>query len=192
MRLQGLLDVACAIVHPRGSTRGDIDMEPSSDRRSANLLRRTMRLLAACSMLASVWLPNTLAAAAPEDEVRAAFQDFVAAQNSHDIKALRSLLWESADFLWISRGTPVWGQEAALKRFAALYEGTWRLDPDLAGLKIMMLADGVAALHVPIVFSTGVSGQPPQQMKFLMNQVVLRTASGWKVSSILPILVPPP
>ena len=62
-------------------------------------------------------------AAAPADEVRATFDSFVAAQNSHDTKAVQALLSESSDFLWITRGTAVWGADAALKRFATLYEG---------------------------------------------------------------------
>ena len=96
----------------------------------------------------------------------------------------------SPDFLWITRGMPVWGHDAALKRFTALYEGTWRLDPDISGLKIMMLGDGMAQIYVPITFAIGAPGQAAQQIKFLMNQVLVKTPAGWKVSSILPIPAP--
>jgi len=89
-------------------------------------------------------------AAAPEDEVRAAFERFVAAQNEHDAKAVESLLLDSPNFLWITRGTPVWGADAAMKRFATLYQGTWRLDPDAASLKVMMLSwERADRLHPP-------------------------------------------
>ncbi len=78
-----------------------------------------------------MWLCQAVpAAAGPEDEVRAAFEQFVTAQNAHDIKAVESTLLAEPNFLWITRGTAIWGQEAALKRFATLYAGTWRLDPD--------------------------------------------------------------
>jgi hypothetical protein len=80
-----------------------------------------------------VYLMIGAAVAAPEGEVRAAFDRFVAAQNAHDIKEVESLLLSSADSLWITRGAPVWGSDAAIKRFAALYEGTWRLDPETPG-----------------------------------------------------------
>ena len=109
-------------------------------------------------------------AAAPEDEVRATFDRFVAAQNDHDAKAVEALLLDSPNFLWITRGTPVWGADAAMKRFATLYQGTWRLDPEAASLKVMMLGDGVAQLYVPIVFTIGPSGQSAQPTRFLMNQ----------------------
>jgi len=127
------------------------------------------------------------ATAAPEDEIRATFDRFVAAQNAHDIKAVETLLWAAPSFLWITRGTPIWGQEAALKRFAALYEGTWRLDPDPSGVKITMIGEGAAQIYAPILFTISPAGQPPQQTRFLMNQVLVRTPGGWRVSSILPI-----
>jgi hypothetical protein len=100
------------------------------------------------------------AAAAPEDEVRATFERFVSAQNAHDVKALESLLLVSPNFLWITRGTPIWGQDVALKRFAALYAGTWRLDPEFSELKVMMIDDRVAQIYVPIIFTIAAAGQP--------------------------------
>jgi ketosteroid isomerase-like protein len=115
------------------------------------------------------------AAAATEDEVRATFDRFVAAQNAHDIQAVESLLLGSPNFLWITRGTPVWGADAALKRFAALYEGTWRLEPDTSGLKIVMIGDAAAQIYVPIVFTIGAPGQRAQPVRFLFNQVLVKT-----------------
>jgi hypothetical protein len=146
------------------------------------------RRLIVCVALILISLMS--AVAAPADEVRATFDRFVAAQNAHDIKAVEQLLLGSPDFLWITRGTPVWGPDAAIKRFAALYEGTWRLDPEPSSLKITMIGDGVAEVYVPIMFTIGAPGQPPLQTKFLMNQVLVKTQSGWRVSSILPIPVP--
>jgi ketosteroid isomerase-like protein len=146
----------------------------------------------ACTTMLLVSLLIKPAVAVPEDEVRSTFDRFVAAQNAHDIKAVESLLLGSPDFLWITRGAPVWGQDAALNRFASLYEGTWRLDPELTSLKVIMVGEGVAQVYVPITFTIGPAGQPPQQAKFLMNQVLIKTQSGWRVSSILPIPVPAP
>jgi|SRR5947209_1567574 len=126
-------------------------------------------------------------AARSEDETRALFDQFVTAQNAHDIKAVEGLLLASPDFLWITRGTAVWGSETALQRFAALYQGTWHLDPEPATLKIVMLGDAAAQIYVPIAFAIGAAGQPAQQPKFLMNLVLVKTSAGWKISSILPI-----
>jgi ketosteroid isomerase-like protein len=146
--------------------------------------------LIACMTLMLLSLTIKPAVAAPEDEVRATFDRFVAAQNAHDIKAVESLLSSSPNFLWITRGTPIWGRDAALKRFTALYDATWHLDPEPSGLKITMIDEAVAQIYVPIIFTTGAAGQPPQQMRFLMNQMLVKTPDGWKVSSILPIPAP--
>lgn len=148
------------------------------------------RALAASIMFAAGSLGSFPARAASEEEVRTTFANFVTAQNAHDVKAVQALLWPSPDFLWITRGTAVWGVEAALRRFTTLYQGTWRLDPENAGLKIVMLSDSAAQLYIPVTFAIGAAGQPAQQTKFLMNQVLVKTTSGWKVSSILPIPAP--
>ena len=132
-------------------------------------------------------LPFGATMAAPTDEVRAAFERFVAAQDAHDEKAVASLLLDSPDFLWITRGTAVWGPEAAMKRFAALYQGTWQLEPLPSELKVMIIDDSVVQLFVPITFTIGGAGQSAQTTRFLMNLVLRKTADGWKVSSILPI-----
>jgi hypothetical protein len=156
----------------------------------SNAWTRAAKNLMAGLMLMLVFATITPAVAGSEDEVRATFDRFVVAQNAHDIKAVESLLLGSPDFLWITRGTPIWGPDAAIKRFAALYEGTWRLDPESSSLKITTIGEGVAQIFVPIVFTIGPPGQPPQQTKFLMNQVLVKTPNGWRVSSILPIPAP--
>ena len=129
--------------------------------------------------------------AAPEDEVRAGFERFVVAQNAHDSAAVRELLLDSPAFLWITRGNPIWGREAAMKRFEALYQGTWKLAPDISGMKIALLSKTTAQLYVPIMFTIGPPGQPAPDTPFLMNQTWIMTGSGWRIATILPIPVPP-
>src|SRR6266478_920788 len=124
-----------------------------------------------------------VARAGSEDEVKALFAKFVAAQNAHDLKAVGELLQDSPQFLWITRGIPIWGREAALKRFEALYQdqGIWSLDPKIDELRIIELQPDVVQLYVPITFMISPAGQTAQPTRFLMNQVVVKTADGWKV-----------
>ncbi len=130
------------------------------------------------------------AQAGAEDEVKTQFSKFVAAQNAHDLKAVGDMLLDSPQFLWITRGAPIWGREAALKRFEALYQGTWSLDPKTDELKVFELQPGVAQLYVPITFMIAPAGQTAQPTRFLMNQILVKTPEGWKISSVLPIPVP--
>jgi len=130
--------------------------------------------------------------AGSEDEVKATFARFVAAQNAHDLKEVGALLQDSAQFLWITRGSPVWGRDAAIKRFEGFYQGTWSLDPKMDELKVIELQPGIAQLYVPITFMIAPAGQTAQPTRFLMNQVLVKTGSGWKITSILPIPAPQP
>ncbi len=116
--------------------------------------------------------------AGTEDEVKAQFSKFVAAQNARDLKAVSDLLLDSPQFLWITRGAPIWGREAALKRFEALYQGTWSLDPKTDELKVFEVQPGVAQLYVPITFMIAPAGQTAQPTRFLMNQVLVKTPEG--------------
>jgi hypothetical protein len=156
----------------------------------SQVLRISRRMLSFVAFLLFSLSANA-AFAAPEDDVHATFDLFISAQNAHDIKRVESVLLNSPNFLWITRGTAVWGSESALRRFTALYEGTWRLEPDASSLKITMLGDNAAQIYVPIMFTIGAVGQTAQATRFLMNQVLVKTATGWKVSSILPIPAPP-
>jgi len=109
------------------------------------------------------------ARAGSEDEVRALFAKFVAAQNAHDIKAVSELLQDSPNFLWITRGAPIWGRDAALKRFEALYQGTWSLDPKSDELRITELQPNVLQLYVPVTFMIGPAGQNCAADTFLIE-----------------------
>ncbi len=147
---------------------------------------RRLALLA----LAAASLVGMPVRAAPDDEVRAAFDRFVAAQNAHDPAAVRALLADSPTFLWITRGNVVWGRDAAIKRFEANYAGTWKLAPKMGELKVMLLNESAAQLFVPILFTTGPAGQPAQDSWSFINQTLVKTSDGWKVMSILPIPAP--
>jgi ketosteroid isomerase-like protein len=148
------------------------------------------------TILATRFVALTLSAgtafAGVDDEVRATFDRFVAAQNAHDVSSVRNLLLDSPDFLWVTRGAPIWGRDAALKRFEALYQGTWKLSPDTSNLKVVALNNTTAQLFVPIIYNIGPAGQPAPDAPFLMNQTLVKTGAGWRIANILPVPVPPP
>ena len=153
-------------------------------------MRCTSRLATATLMVMT--LAGAARASSEEDEIKALFTKFVEAQNAHDLKVVGNLLQDSPNFLWITRGTPIWGRDAALRRFEALYQGTWSLDAKTDELRVIELQPGVAQIYVPIIFMIAPAGQTALSARFLMNQVVVKTADGCKVASILPILAPQP
>ena len=81
---------------------------------------------------------------------------------------------------------------AALKRFSALYEGTWQLAPEAGALRVLVFGESAAQVFAPIVFTIGAPGQAPQTTRFLMNQLLVKTSGGWKIANLLPIPAPAP
>ena len=133
---------------------------------------------------------GSVASAGASDDVTATFNRFVAAQNAHDLKAVSDLLWDSPDFLWVTRGTPIFGRDAALKRFETVYAGSWSLAPLSGDLRVTFVTPTTAEVYVPIDFTIGPPGAAPTVTRFLMNQTLVMTAKGWVIASILPIPVP--
>jgi ketosteroid isomerase-like protein len=154
------------------------------------MFKRSIAFLFVGLLLTGVHFVTPSGRADPTEEARTLFEQFVAAQNAHDLDAVGQLLLDSKDFIWITRGTAIWGRDAALQRFKALYQGTWRLEPTTAELKVVHLGNDAVHLYVPVTFMIASAGQTAQPSKFLMNQILVRTAQGWKIASILPILVP--
>ena len=128
-----------------------------------------------------------VSAAGSEAEARAFFTKFVAAQNAHNAADVKSMLWDSPGMLWFSRGVETRGRDAVATRFKEYYEGTWHLEPDMSQFRAAAISDDVVQILVPIVFTRGLPGKPPQDNVFLISQTLIRDASGWHIASILPI-----
>jgi hypothetical protein len=124
---------------------------------------------------------------ADEGEARAFFAKFVAAQNAHNVSDVKAMLWNSADVLWFGRGVETRGPDAVADRFAEYYQGTWHLEPDMSQFRATAISNDVTQILVPIVFTRGLPGKPPQDNTFLISQTFVRDANGWYVASILPI-----
>jgi hypothetical protein len=128
------------------------------------------------------------ASAEPNDvEVRALFTKFVAAQNAHDLSEVTSMLWNSPDMLFFSRGTEARGVEAAADRFKEYYKGTWHLQPDMSEFHAAAISPDVVQIIVPIMFTRGLPGTQPQSNTFLISQTFVRDTQGWHIASILPV-----
>jgi hypothetical protein len=126
-------------------------------------------------------------ASADEAAARAFFTKFVAAQNAHNADDVKSMLWNSPSMLWFSRGVETRGRDAVAARFKEYYEGTWHLEPDMSQFHVATISEDVMQILVPIVFTRGLPGKPPQDNAFLISQTFVRDADGWHIASILPI-----
>ena len=129
-------------------------------------------------------------AATLEDEVRAVFDKYIATQNAHDLKSMRTILADSPDLLWISRGKPIWGREAALKSLEERYKGTWHIDVDKKELRIISVSRRVAQVYALTQLTVGDPGVDPSKTRLYINLVMVKKPEGWQIVSILPIIVP--
>jgi hypothetical protein len=133
-------------------------------------------------------------------ELRDLYKTLIDAENGHDLSAVKSMLLASPDSLFISRIEPVengnwgayWGTSSIMKHFAALYSGTFRIDPNYAEEKEVGLSPDVAETYVPVTITSGYGGQAPVGRHFLMVLDWVRTANGWRVVTDIPMPIPPP
>src|SRR5216117_1515230 len=139
------------------------------------------------AVLAAIGTPAQ--AATMEDEVRAVFDKYIAVQNAHDLKSMRSLLADSPDLLWISRGKAIWGREAALKSLEERYKGTWRIDFDRKEVRVISVSRRVAQIYAPTQLTVGDPGVEPARNRVYINLMMVKKPEGWQIVSILPILV---
>ena len=137
--------------------------------------------------VAAVTSGGHASAAANETEARALFAKFVAAQNAHNADDVKAMLWNSPSMLLFARGVETRGPESVAARFKEYYEGTWHLEPDMAQFRVAAISSDVLQILVPIVFTRGLPGNPPQDNAFLISQTFVRDATDWYVASILPI-----
>jgi len=147
-------------------------------------------LLASGFAVAAMFLASAQAATM-EEEVRAVFDRYVAIQNAHDLKSMRNLLVDSPDFLWVTRGKPIWGREAALKDLEERYKGTWHIEFDRKELRVISVSRRVAQVHATTQLTVGDPGAQPAKTRAYINVVMVKKPEGWQIASILPILVPP-
>jgi len=154
----------------------------------ANFLNPVRSVVAALCFITMTIASGGQASAAPsEAEARAFFAKFVAAQNAHNASDVKAMLWNSPQMLWFSRNVETRGSEAVADRFKEYYEGTWHLEPDMSQFHAAVISNDVMQILVPVVFTRGLPGAPPQNNTFLICQTFVHDGTSWHVASILPI-----
>jgi len=124
------------------------------------------------------------ACADPQQDIRDLYTAFVTAQNAHDIDAVRPLLSDRPDFLWISDGRPVWGREAMLERMAEFQNAeVWRVEPDYGASQVILLDEDTAVFHLPLLLVLGTKADPAR-LKWLVEVICQKEAAGWRIAGL--------
>lgn len=113
------------------------------------------------------------------------YRQFYTAQNRRDIPAVREMLIDSPDFLWVSDGKAFWGRETMLARMSAYQKAdVWVVQPDFERARLVDIAPGAACLFQPLNLTLGPQ-QSPHKIAFLVNILFRQTAQGWKIAALL-------
>lgn len=135
-------------------------------------------VLAASTLVPPAW-------AGVENEVLDHYRSFAEAQNRRDLDAVRGLLSERQEFLWISDGKAFWGRDAMIARMRGFQEAeVWRVEPEYASARVVKVGSDAAYLHIPLVLVLG-SKDNPARLKWLVEVLCERSGGGWKILGLL-------
>ncbi len=166
---------------------------------------RLMPKCVALSALAFVALSSVVTAeagplsAATLDDINKSYKTLIEAENRHDLVAVREMMWESPDALFVAKTATAaegnwagfWGTEVVLKHFQDLYQGTFVMAPDYARVKTVGLTSEVAETYAPLDISVGYAGQTPVPKPFLMIVTWVHGSGGWKMAADIALPIPP-
>ena len=130
-----------------------------------------------------------------EQEIRSIYKNLIEAENRHDLSAVRELVWNSPSTLFVAKA-PVgwhgyWGIEDVMQHLHDMYQQPFRIDPVYQEEKVVFLTQEIAEAYVPVRISVAYGGQNPAPKPFVMVLVWIHTPAGWKMTTDIPIPVPP-
>jgi hypothetical protein len=137
--------------------------------------------------------------AATLDELRGLYKQLIDAENDHDLKAVRRLVWTSSSTLFVAKTKTAaegnwagfWGTDTVMQHFHDLYRGPFHIDPDYSKEKVVGLTRDVAETYVPVKITVAYAGQTPVPKPFLMILSWIRTPDGWRMATDIALPVPP-
>ncbi len=132
-------------------------------------------------------------------EVKTLYGQLVAAENRHDLKAVRPMVWDSPSTLFVAKTKTAaegnwagfWGTDRVTEHFHDLYQGPFRIEPDYSREKVVGLTHDVAETYVPVRITVAYAGQTPVPKPFLMILEWIRTPAGWKMATDIALPIPP-
>ncbi len=134
---------------------------------------------------------QVIASPANEAVVRRAYKDLIDAENRHDLAALRALVWNSGETLFVAKA-PVgwrgyWGIEDVMQHLREMYQQPFRIEPAYEEEKVVFIKPDLAETYVPVKISVAFGGQNPAPRPFVMVLIWIKTPAGWKMTTDIPI-----
>jgi ketosteroid isomerase-like protein len=125
-------------------------------------------------------------------EVKDVFLRQAAAATAHDIVAFEGVLASVPDdqpdpVALVARAYQFWGKPALVAHFKETFKGIWKFEPDVESIKIIPLTADVAQLYAQTQITGGASQASAKTAPFLVYEVAVRTAEGWRIAAIVPV-----
>jgi hypothetical protein len=132
-------------------------------------------------------------------QISGRYHALIDAENRHDLAAVRQMVWQSPDTLFVAKtATPAegnwagfWGADVVMQHFAELYAGTFVMAPHYDRVKTVGLTAEVAETYAPLDISVSYAGQIATPKPFLMIVTWVRTPDGWKMATDVALPIPP-
>jgi hypothetical protein len=130
--------------------------------------------------------------AADIEEIRNLFLRQAAGETARDIRVIESVLARTPPgqpdpVNFVARAYRFWGREAVIDHFRTVFKGTWRFEPDEDEIRILPLGPDTAHIYAPTRITVGAAGAESATYNFLVNEIAIRTAEGWRISAIVPV-----
>lgn len=120
-----------------------------------------------------------------KDELRATYERFVTAQNARDLTAVRAILLDSPQFLWVSDGKTFWGRETMLERMARFQKAEfWRAYPALDQASFVEVTPDSGYVHMPLTLRFGSEKDGIFDTHFLVSILFVRGAGDWRIAAL--------
>jgi uncharacterized protein (TIGR02246 family) len=133
-------------------------------------------------------LPLSAQAGAPQEEIRALFGRWIAAQNAHDLNGVRDALSNSPNTLFLNgAGKVLWGREEIVQYFEGVHKAKVKMEPDFAAWRVVMQTDNAAYFFVPVKVTLTPAGQETRTFDNLMNGIAIKEGDRWTMIGGLPI-----
>jgi ketosteroid isomerase-like protein len=136
-----------------------------------------------------------LAQTSTDLEIKRAYKSLIDAENRHDLAAVKRMVWDSSSTLFVAKA-PVgwrgyWGIDDVMQHLHEMYQQSFRIDPVYEEEKVVFITRDVAETYAPVKITVAYGGQNPAPKPFIMVLVWARTPKGWKMTTDMPIPVPP-
>jgi hypothetical protein len=127
------------------------------------------------------------------------YRTLIDAENRHDLTAVRKMVWQSPDTLFVAKTATAaegnwagfWGSEVVMRHLADLYAGTFVMSPHYDRVKTVGLTADAAETYAPLDITVSYAGQTPAPKPFLMIVTWVRTSDGWMMATDVALPIPP-